>query len=245
MLFDRWGFRLQAPEGEGAGGGSGSGKPDVAAAARRKLDKDRNATRVVTQLMEENYEQREEIRRLKTQAENAVPKGSVVLSGEESKLWEKLKGLGKPEDVERMLKEHPELVKYKADTESTSATRNVARAMGWNPDVLVDITTARGLEFKDEEITVRDAATGKDEKKRVPHVRAKAVKDAKFEPLEEYGKRELTAYTAALQVKSNGTGGSSTAVEYPAQPSHDQGSGGKDLVKAHIERMNPAPAPTK
>lgn len=239
-VFDRWGMRLQDKEGEGGGGG-GSGKPDVAAAARRKLDKDRNATRVVTQLMEENYEQREEIRSLKAKVEQAVPKGSVVLSGDDAKLWEKVKTSGKPEDVERMLKEHPELVKYRADTEQTSATRNVARAMGWDPDVLVDITNARALEYEDREITVRDAASGKEEKKRVPHVRARGVKDAKFEPLGEFATRELKAYEGALKAKQNGTGGTSTSVPFPAQPSTDQGSGVTDMTEKFIERMYAAP----
>lgn len=244
-MFDDFGFRIRRKKEEDPGGGGG-GKttPDLLDQARRTLDKNRNATKVVARLLEDNHEQREQIRELQAQV---APKGAVILTGDDAKAWEKIKALGKPEDIEKAVKEHPDLLKFKTERETTDATRNVARMMDYDPEVLVDVTNARGLEYEVRSETVKDT-NGKEEKRQVPHVRVKGQANAKFEPLGEFAKRELKAYEASLPAKKNGGQPPVSGVPLPTMASTEQGSGGNDMVAKHIERMNKAaqvPAPTK
>lgn len=116
------------------------------------------------QLMADNAELRADKRQLKDKVERleaqVPPEGSVVLKGDDVKLFNDLKALvkngQKVEDVEKALKEHPDLVKKVADLEKSQLAVQIAEAEGWKVSALLKLTQGMDLVLEEVDVEVDD-----------------------------------------------------------------------------------------
>lgn len=120
------------------------------------------AERVKSEFVSDNFRLREKLRQTRKELDDTRKKipgeGTVVLTKDQVKLWEGFQKIGKsPEELTGMLSE--------AET-TARATRaaEAATALQWNPDVLQDLVSSKGLV-----IEMRETKVGT-ETKRLPHV---------------------------------------------------------------------------
>lgn len=226
ILFD-------APDDKGGGG------TDIADQIRKGFESlikkeggERDAART---LYEENYQHREEIRKLKEEKEE-LKKNS--LSDEELAEYKELKSIltenefEKPEDLKDTLKTSVEAKEKLSKLEKEKDNAEVAEIMGWNPKVLNRIGGD-----KEYEIKTRQNAEGEDEK----HV---VVKDGDKEiDLSKYAKDEWEDLLPALKVTENGESGEEQGgKKFASQSSSSdkKGGGEDDPVAARIARNKKA-----
>lgn len=182
-------------------------------------------------LYEENFQYREEIRKLKDEKEKLN-----ALSDEE---YEKYKALNdilkeneieKPEDLKTNLetagKTKEELAKIKKQQQHATA----AKTLGWNPDVLNRLSD----DETEYEVKTRKNSEGEDEQ----YVVAKK-EDKESEVTEDYAKQEFgEAFLPSLKAEaSNGTT-ETKGKQFPSQKSSDSSSAddGDDPVEALINQ---------
>jgi hypothetical protein len=112
-----------------------------------------DAMTVMRSLQDENYKLREKNRTLKQQFDDAEKKapaeGSVVLSKADAERWEKLKALGKPEEVEAAIKERDALKTEVAGAKRDQLLRDVSEVEGWNFSVVKKLAGDLSFEILD------------------------------------------------------------------------------------------------
>jgi DNA helicase IV len=200
----------------------------------KKEGGERDAART---LYEENYQHREEIRKLKEEKEE-LKKNS--LSEEQIAEYKELKAVltenefEKPEDLKETLKTSVEAKEKLAKLEKEKSNAEIAELMGWNPKVLNRIGGD-----KEYEIKTRQNADGEDEKYPV-------VKDGDKEiDLSKYAKDEWSDLLPALKVTENGEAGGEEdkgGKKFTSQNSSSdkKGGGEDDPVAARIARNKKA-----
>jgi len=99
--------------------------PDPAATFQKMLaQKNNDATALASQLFDENFHQRVQIRDLKA---NAPKEGSVTLSADEAKAFKAYQDLGvDPKDIKKVMERLPELEKQNKDLSRMEILREVA-----------------------------------------------------------------------------------------------------------------------
>jgi hypothetical protein len=133
----------------------------------------------LAQLATENFNHRRKKQELETQVTNLQNqiKDAVILTGDDKKLWEAVKGAGlKPEELSTKLKEHADLTKEKANRDVAEKVTPVAREHGFNSAAVIAHALDKGLvlSVKDragaregepkQEIMVREPGEGKTDK---------------------------------------------------------------------------------
>lgn len=187
---------------------------DPTAAFQNRLNKmNGDAMAFATQLFDENYQHRSEIRDLKKK----VPgEGSVVLSKEEAASYEAFKALNlKPEEVKTKLESVSTLEGENATLKRKDTLRDVAGAAGFKLSVLEDRDRSiEGLEYilkdeKDKQGNARKVAYVKHEGKEVP--------------IEQFASEKWADYLPALQ------GGQATTPIKPGNGGDPPPAGGSNL----------------
>lgn len=182
------------------------------------------------QLMSDNAELRADKRTLKEKVERleamVPPEGSVVLKGTDVKLFTDLKALlkegQKVEDLDKALKEHPDLVKKVADLEKGQLAVQIAEAEGWKVSALLKLTQGMDLVLEEVDVEVDDEEN-EGKKKTVKQPRGFIqVKDASGTVTGKKALREELKDFLPSLAKEQGEGGSEEE-----QPSTDSGQGTK------------------
>lgn len=172
-------------------------KDDAHEGLRKLLEKHSNdATALATQLYSDNYQLREDKRKLKEQladAEKAKPaEGSVVLSKADAERWKAYQELGKPDDLKATVTERDTLKGEVAKAIRTETIRSVAEVAGYNADVLGELAKETQT-FAVKEITV----DGKTIKQAYIVVEADGKQVEK--PLAEFAEANWKSFLPALQ----------------------------------------------
>lgn len=146
---------LREKEGEG-GGGDGGRKPDVAAQIEGLIASHGDAKAALRTLYTENYDLREDRRKLREAVEGKqdVPKDGLVLDAAQAAAWKQYQDLGKPEDVKQSLQAKADLEgKVKANERKELAAK-VATASGYRPEVLQKLPGTEALIYSVKTETV-------------------------------------------------------------------------------------------
>lgn len=187
--------------------------------ADRLITRHGTADRALEVLAGENFDYRETIRQRDQEIAQLrarqVPDGGVVLTGGDVQRWEKFNKLAvtDPDKVAERLARADTLEADASKTSAKTVHEKAASAFGYNPDVLSDLITQRGLA-----VELRDAVivtNGKSETKQLPFVRKANDANAAWQRLDEYAANDLKFYLPALTTKpqggdANNAGGSST-----------------------------------
>jgi hypothetical protein len=114
--------------------------------------------------------------------------------------------------------------------------RDIARRMGWNADVLVDITNARKLQYELKDVKRKKEGSTETETVKEPYVKVDGSTEAV--PLADFAKDTLSVYMPALTAAGNGGQGSgdNRSRKFPSQSGSDQGSGGS-VVDKEIQKQ--------
>lgn len=136
-LFMNAGIPWPLQEKEGEGGGGGGGKDvDVEATVRRLLS-EKGSSEAVSELLRDNFKQREELRDLKRELKGKVPEGGLVLDATQAAAWKQYQELGKPEDLKKSIETKVELEAKEKRRERAEQIAEAADAHGFRPEVLV------------------------------------------------------------------------------------------------------------
>ena len=134
--------------------GGGGQTPNVAALVARAG----NADAAVMQLMQENYQLRQNRRELRAQLKDATGKlpqdGTTVLTAEQAKEWGEYQKLGKPADVAKIITDGTKAIETMTTRERADHVRGVAAQVGYNPDVLAQLATMNNVEITSREVTM-------------------------------------------------------------------------------------------
>jgi hypothetical protein len=169
-------------------------KPNPVEAFQNLLGKYNNdGVKLASQLFDENYQYRNQIRDLKATA----PKdGSLVLSADEAKQWKAYQDLGvEPEKIKESLDKLPVL-----ETENSKLTKRdklrEIETLGYDLEVLEDRMSA----FPNAEITVKKSKDAKDATKEVktPYV----TLDGKESSLDDFAKSNFAKFLPVLKVSN-------------------------------------------
>lgn len=122
----------------GAGTGSGALSADaIAAAFNRELQNRGGAENLSRFLYTDNYELREQNRRLAEQVERAkLPNGAVVLTGDNLRAWNEFQSLGTVADVKTRLEQASRDSAYRQQIERSQQLEAAAKLEGWKPGLL-------------------------------------------------------------------------------------------------------------
>ena len=143
--------------------------PDLVKAVESLVAKHGDSSAALRVLLAENYAYRDQLRDAKAKL---PADGSVVLTGDDAKQWDAYRGLGKPEDVRKTVREHGEQGTRLAGLERDETLRGVAEKAGVKFAVLKRL--AGSAEFVAAKAT--DAKTGKERE-------VVTVKDGDAEPI--------------------------------------------------------------
>lgn len=258
------GILFNTPDGGtgGGGGGGGTGGTAADAGARERVEAtvqrlmaEGRAQERLVELHLDNHNLRERVRQMEGRQE--VPQGGLVLNAEDAAAWAIFKGLGKAEDVKKAVEKVPALEGKLAEREFRDLAAEAAGLVGYEPTVLADLITSKGLELKLEDVKVADPKGGAPTVTKVPHVRPKGQDGAAFQPLADYATANLAAYLPALTVKggaNGGKGGSGSGaaatggVPFPVQngsgtPAKQPGGLVDEFMEARNQRAAKAPNP--
>lgn len=110
------------------------GKADPEAAFTKLLDKHANDGIALARLLHgENHD----LRQKNADLRGKVPTdGSVVLSGDQAKEWSAYQALGKPEDLRKTVREHPDLAAKVSAFEREKEVAGIGQIAGMKPSVL-------------------------------------------------------------------------------------------------------------
>ncbi|HSW29287.1 MAG TPA: hypothetical protein VLH75_07295 [Longimicrobiales bacterium] len=196
----RWGLNhaLREKEGEGGGGG-GDRKPDITAQIEGLIASHGDAKAALRVLYGENYELRDDRRKLREQLEGCqpVPTGGLVLDAAQAAAWKKYEALGKPEDLQAAVTERDELKAKTAKAERDRLAQAAAKACGFKPDVLLKMPGAEKLRFEVRE----EAVDG--EKAEVAYV-ITDQQGATPQKLSEYAEANWKEFLPALEAGDEG-----------------------------------------
>lgn len=185
-------------------------------------------SKVIEKLLTENHDYRERHRtdKEKIDAFENKTKDSVILTGDDRKLWEGLKALNlKPEEITTAITERDDLKGKHGELSQQLLVRDVADKLGWKPTVLNDVVTLKKLAIEDRDAEVE--VEGEKKTVKLPHVKA----GDKFVLLSKYAEDNLQDYLPALR-KSVEEG---DEVVFPEQSSHRK-AGTKDPVADYLDR---------
>lgn len=188
---------------------------------------DGDAENAGLKLWQDNYELRQEVKRLK----GLVPAdGSTVLTADEAAALVAYQELGDVEALKEAQTQLAEATSKLTTLERTQQLRDVADAAGYKFQALADMDKAAdGLEYE-----IRDIQDG-DKTTKVPHVKHGET----FVPLSDYVAKERPHFVSALGKESAQSG---TQVVPQDEGGQTQP---KDAVSAHLEKMNERAAAEK
>jgi hypothetical protein len=176
-----------------------------------------------------------------------VPKeGDIVLTGENAKAAQEIGKLNIPlTDAVKILKEYP-TVKAKADeADRASLLHEAAKAVGWNPDALVDISRSIEKKFDVEMKDVTVTENGTSLTKKLPHARPRGADDkVQWKLLVDYASEHFKSLLPALTAQGGAAGSGSTGstrtdgIVFPEQTGGGGGSGGGDIVGQFVTKRN-------
>lgn len=231
-MWNRYFKHIYRSPGEGGGGGGENidyARIQQGAEAFIKKWGD-NMLGAVTTLMSENYQDREQNRKLKEQIatlEGKQPKeGEVVLSKEDAAIWAAIKEAtgDKVGDTVKNLKELNDLKAEKVTTERNDKIEKVAKAHGLNPKVLTQL-------MKDSEVRFQEVLVEKEGKKET--VLAAYIKgsDGVERGLEDHAKLAWSDFAGSLKASEGGAtppaeGGSGGGFSFVGSGGASGGSGG-------------------
>lgn len=172
------------------------GKADPEAAFTKLLDKHSNDGIALARLLHgENHD----LRQKNADLRGKVPTdGSVVLTGEQVKEWSAYQALGKPDDLRKTVREHPELAQKVAAFEREKEIADIAqKAGGYKPSVLQLLADRDKVAFE-----VKDEK-GKDGK--TTQVVMVKVGDKEPEPIDDYAATHWADLLPSLKPESGAT----------------------------------------
>jgi hypothetical protein len=169
-------------------------KPNPVEAFQNLLGKYNNdGVKLASQLFDENYQYRNQIRDLKA---TAPKEGTVTLNADEAKLWKAYQDLGvEPEKIKESLERVPVL-----ETENSKLTKRdklrEIETLGYDLEVLEDRMSA----FPNAEITVKKSKDAKDATKEVktPYV----TLDGKESSLDDFAQANFAKFLPVLKVNA-------------------------------------------
>lgn len=207
-------------------------KPNPVEAFQNLLGKYNNdGVKLASQLFDENYQYRNQIRDLKATA----PKdGSVVLSADDAKLWKSYQELGvEPKEIKKALDRMPDLEKENATLVKRDKLREV-ETLGYDLEVLEDRMSA----FPDAEITVKKI---KDEKDATKEVKTPFVTlDGKESSLDDFAKANFAKFLPVLKVSTEAQPPVSGNTLDP-KPNGDTKTGFFDRIREAVKTDTAAP----
>jgi hypothetical protein len=175
-----------------------STSPDPAATFQKMLaQKNNDATALASQLFDENFHQRAQIRDLKA---NAPKEGSMTLSADEAKSFKAYQDLGvEAKDIKKAMERLPELEKQNKELASMESLREIADigldGEKLNVSVLKDLAQHK---FPDAAFSFR---TEKDKDgKESKAAFLKTAPDATEVSFSEYAAQNLSDYIPALRI---------------------------------------------
>lgn len=178
----------------------------------------------VEQLLRDNFEQRDQLRDLRRELEEAreqIPsEDAVVLEGEEAEAWQPVLERGDPEEVATALKERDELADELTGLRRERRLEAAAAAHGLNAGPLRRLAEQDGLEVELEEEENEEGETVQ------RAVVTNGDEDAEPVALEEYAEENWSEFLPALKADESGAGGSEDegssgggkSRRYPATP---------------------------
>lgn len=180
-----------------------------------------------------------------------VPKeGDIVLTGDNAKAAQELGRLNiSLPDAVKKLQEYP-TIKAKADeADRASLLQDAAKAVGWNPDALIDISRSIEKKFDVEMKDVTVTENGQSQTKKLPHARPRGSDDkVQWKLLTDFATENFKSLLPALTAQGGAAGGGSTGstrtdgIIFPEQTGGSGGSGGtgNDLVNSFVKTRNEA-----
>jgi murein DD-endopeptidase MepM/ murein hydrolase activator NlpD len=206
-------------DGGNDGGGGGGGGADVLAAFQSRLEKmNGNAQAFAQQLYSENAELRAKRREAEAERDALKAKvpteGSVVLSGDDAKLFAELTAKVPLKDAKDKLAAAETATGKLADYERRELIQQVAEAHGFKANVLERLAKTDGITLAlDREIERDDGKGGKTK------VKVATVKDASGQtlPLEEYAQKNWADFQPALTAQGGGQQGNPGGLTFVAQ----------------------------
>lgn len=184
---------------EGEGGGNKGGDFDLTKVVEALIQNKGggDASKALSAMVEENYELRTKNRNLKAENDSlkqTKPEGSLTLSKEEVAAYERYKALGKPEDLEKNLKDAVEIANQLQAANEEKKISSASSMFGLKANVLKDLLSAKGVSLELTEIDVTDDK-GATSKKPSAFV---VKQDGSKARLDDYVKSDLADYQASL-----------------------------------------------
>lgn len=253
-MFQRWILRVrEGAAGEGAGGGGGSSsssstKKEVAPNVASLIARHGSAEQALAVVAADNWTLRNSRREWRERAETAEGKlkpGTVLLSPDDAKEWEKMKGFGKASEVEAKLKERDTLAAKDAERTVADQANVAARQYGYNAEALASLVSDKKLT-----LTVKDRSGAK-EGEPTKDILIREPGEGKSEVhITDYVEKLPKFYQAALAAKEDGQGSSSTdatgnGVRFVRQSSTDsgrQGNNAKGDLTQQLKDRYPSPS---
>lgn len=184
---------------------SGAGGIDVATAVERISARyGADVARITEMAARERARKEADIRELKRRLRaSRVTEGAVVLTPDEAKVWEKVKALGEPSEIEKRIADGQAATERLTAMERERADAEVAALASYNPELLARLRKSEGFVLEVREVK-HDGKT-----QRVPYAR-KTGEDGTptgdAMPLTEYAEKHLTLYLPALVAQQDGNG---------------------------------------
>jgi hypothetical protein len=225
------------------GGGADGGDRRERARATDVHDRyNGDAMRIAEKLADaqnDNFDLRDKNRQLRGELDDAkkklIPDGAVVLTGDDAKRWETYQKLGKPEDLEKALKERETATTQLTKLQRDAQVREAAGVEKLNADALLALP---GL----PSITIKDVKEGEAMVKRAfvtPEGGAET-------PLRDYGKQQYAALWSAVEATTQTQTQQQQAGGTVKVPPQSAGGGGETRsVGDLIKKRHPLPGQQK
>lgn len=216
--------------------GEGAPVPDAATIAQMVANlitkNNGDSNKAIETLLSENAQLRSDKRKLKEEKDEVTKKlpqdGTVVLTADEFKLWELYKTLGKPEELEKITKEHTELKEKTESQKKKELIEKAATGAGFKSSVLERLVGDIEIQFQSIPILVDGKAVNQE----IPFVK---TKDG-LKSLKDYASENWSEFTSSLSQDSNNP-------DQNTVPYHNNGAGGNtppenDLVAKFIKESS-------
>lgn len=157
-----------------------------------------NAENAANELWRDNYQLRAQRRDLRAEVkalkEKQPAEGTVVLTKEQAAEWEAYQKLGKPADIEKSITEGKTAQEAVAKQARVDAVAKAAKDVGFNPEVLTQLTEMHKLTLSSQTVKVND-------KDQVVHY----VTPEGGQPteLKQYATANWPSFMPSLQVQQN------------------------------------------
>lgn len=119
-----------------------------------------NAEAAANELWRDNYQLRQQRRDLRKERDDLKAKlpadGTLVLTKEQAAEWEAYQKLGKPTDIEKAVTEGKTAAEQVAKQARADQVAKAAKDVGFNPEVLTQLTELHGLTITSQTIKVGD-----------------------------------------------------------------------------------------